>query len=51
MEYPEGQLVSRMIVMPKEPHPRVYFIGIAGKRLNPDGDVVRHFFDSFRVLE
>lgn len=51
MEYPEGQLVSWMIVIPKEPHPRVYFIGIAGKRLNPDGDVVRHFFDSFRVNE
>jgi hypothetical protein len=51
MEYPEGQLVSRAIVMPKDPHPRVYFIGIAGKRLNPDGDVAKHFFNSFRVNE
>jgi hypothetical protein len=50
-EYPHGRAVERMIVMPAGPRPRIYFIGIAGKRLDLDGDEARHLFDSLRVFE
>ncbi len=51
LELPQGRLIERMIVMPTGPRPRVYFIGIAGKRLDLDGDEVKRFFDSFRAFE
>ena len=46
-----GAAVERMIVMQKGPNPRVYFIGMAGKRLDLDGPMVKRFFDSFKVFE
>ena len=30
-------VVERMLVVPGGPHPRVYFLGLAGKNLDPDG--------------
>jgi hypothetical protein len=51
LELPQGRLVERIIVMPTGPRPRVYFVGIAGKRLDPEGDEVKRLFDSFRVFE
>lgn len=53
LELPEGRgrAVERMIVVPTSPRPRLYVIGAAGKRLDPDGEVVRHLFESFRVNE
>ena len=51
LELPQGRLIERMIVMPAGPRPRVYFIGIAGRRLDLDGDEVKRFFDSFRAFE
>ena len=49
IDYPRGRAVERMIVLPTGPRPRIYFIGIAGKRLDLDGDEAKHLFDSFRV--
>ena len=43
--------MERMIVLPTGPRPRLYFIGIAGKRLDPDGEEVKRLFESFRVNE
>ena len=40
-----------MIVMPAGPRPRVYFVGMAGKNLDPEGADVRRLFESFRVSE
>jgi len=51
MDGPQGPMIERMIVKPDGPHPRVYFIGMAGKRLDPDGPVVKRLFDSFRVYD
>jgi hypothetical protein len=51
MDGPQGPAIERMIVMPDGPHPRVYFIGMAGKRLDLDGPAVKRLFDSFRVYE
>jgi hypothetical protein len=51
MDYPQGKLVERMMVMPNGPRPRVYFVGIAGKKLDPDGPEAKRLFDSFRVFE
>ena len=51
IEYPRGRAVERMIVIPTGPRPRIYFIGIAGKRLDLDGDEAKHLFDSFRAFE
>lgn len=51
LELPQGKLVERTIVRPTGPRPRVYFLGIAGKRLNPDGDEVKRFFESFRTFD
>jgi 4-amino-4-deoxy-L-arabinose transferase-like glycosyltransferase len=51
LELPEGRTVERMIVHPTGPRPRLYFLGIAGKRFDPDGEEVKRLFDSFRVLD
>jgi 4-amino-4-deoxy-L-arabinose transferase-like glycosyltransferase len=53
LELPDGRgrAVERMIVLPTGPRPRLYFIGIAGKRLDPDGEEVKRLFESFRVNE
>jgi hypothetical protein len=53
LELPEGQgrAVERMIVMPTGLRPRIYFVGMAGKRLDPEGAEVKHLFESFRVNE
>ena len=53
LELPDGggRAIERMIVLPTGPRPRLYFIGIAGKRLDPDGDEVKRLFDSFRVVD
>ena len=46
-----GHTVERMIVQAGGSHPRIYFIGMAGKRLDPEGDKVKRLFDSFHVAE
>jgi len=51
LDYPQGRLVERGMVMPGGPRPRVYLVGIAGKRLDPDGPEANRLFDSFRVFE
>jgi DNA-directed RNA polymerase subunit RPC12/RpoP len=51
VERPNRRAVERMIVHPSGPRPRLYFFGIAGKRLDPDGDETKRLFDSFRILD
>jgi hypothetical protein len=51
LETPHGPLVERIIVKTDGPRPRVYFVGIVGKRLDPDGPEVNRLFRSFRVNE
>ncbi len=51
LDSPQGAVIERMIVTTKEPRPRVYFIGMAGKRLNLDGPEVKRLFGSFRVYD
>jgi hypothetical protein len=46
-----GAVIERMIIVPNGANRRIYFIGMAGKRLDLDGPVVKRFFDSFRVLD
>jgi hypothetical protein len=46
-----GPVIERMIVMAKGERPRIYFIGMAGKRINFDGEAVKRLFGSFRVYE
>lgn len=48
---PDGQVIERMILMTEGTKPRLYYVGLAGKRLDFDGDIVKRLFDSFRVLE
>lgn len=48
---PHGPLVERIIVKADGPRPRVYFVGITGKRLDPDGPEVDRLFQSFHVNE
>jgi hypothetical protein len=47
----KSTVIERMIVMPEGPRPRIYFIGMAGRRLNLDGPQVKQLFDSFRVYD
>jgi hypothetical protein len=49
LETPNGPLVERIVVKADGPRPRAYFVGITGKRLNPDGPEVGRLFASFRV--
>lgn len=49
LDGPSGPVIERMIVISTGSHPRAYFIGMAGKRVNLDGPVVKRLFDSFRV--
>jgi hypothetical protein len=53
LELPSGQghVVERQIVHATGPHPRIYFIGIAGKRFDPEGSEVQRLVNSFHVLE
>jgi hypothetical protein len=51
LQLPEGQAVERQIVVHTGPRPRLYFLGIAGKRLDPEGHDVKSLFESFRVLD
>jgi hypothetical protein len=50
LDSPEGRVVERMIVTTGGP-PRLYFVGMAGKNLDADGEDVRRLFESFRVNE
>jgi hypothetical protein len=50
IDYDGGRLVERMTVLAKGPHPRAYFVGIAGK-IDPDGPEAKRLFDSFKVSE
>jgi hypothetical protein len=47
----KGHVVERQIVHATGPHPRIYFIGIAGKRFDPDGSEVQRLVNSFQLLE
>jgi hypothetical protein len=44
-----GSTIERMMVIPNSSVPRIYFIGMSGKRLDLDGPEVKRFFSSFRV--
>jgi hypothetical protein len=47
----KGHVVERQIVHAIGSHPRIYFIGIAGKRFDPEGNEVQRLVNTFRVLE
>lgn len=47
----QGHVIERQIVHATGPHPRIYFIGIAGKRFDSEGREVQRLVNSFRVLE
>jgi DNA-directed RNA polymerase subunit RPC12/RpoP len=47
----KGPAIERVIVAPNGPRPRVYFLGMSGRRLQFDGPEVQHFFDSFHIVE
>jgi hypothetical protein len=51
LELPRGRAVGRMIVRPTGPRPRIYFLGIAGPRLDTEGAEAKRLFDSFRVID
>jgi hypothetical protein len=51
LEMENGRAVERMFVHAAGARPRLYFLGIAGKRLDPDGAGVKRLFESFRVLD
>lgn len=51
LEYPQGRVVAWAVVKPGGPRPRVYFVGIAGKNLDPDGPEVARLRESFRVFD
>lgn len=51
LETPSGLLVERIIVKADGPHPRVYFVGMVGKRLAGDSAELERLFSSFRVNE
>jgi hypothetical protein len=44
-----GRLVERVILVPGQPRPRLYFMGVEAKNLAPDGPVVQKMFNSFRL--
>jgi hypothetical protein len=50
LEQVQTRTVERMIVMPKGPKPRLYFVGMAG-RIDFDSPDVQRLFDSLRVTE
>jgi hypothetical protein len=49
LELPQGRAVERLVVHHTGPRPRLYFIGIAGKRI--DDSQIRRLFDSFRAID
>lgn len=51
LDGPNGPTIERIIVAPQGPRPRVYFLGMSGRRLQLDGPEVRRFFDSFHIVE
>lgn len=50
LEQGQTRAIERMIVMPRGPKPRLYYVGMAG-RIDFDGPDVRRLFDSLRVTE
>jgi hypothetical protein len=50
IDYPGGRLVERMLVLPRGPKPRIYFVGVAGK-LGTDDSAPARLFESFRPAE
>lgn len=50
LDSPNGRIVERMIVVTGS-RPRLYFVGIAGKTIDPDGEEAKRLFDSFRPAE
>jgi hypothetical protein len=50
VQYDGGQAVERTVVAVNDFSARVYFVGIAG-RIDPDGEDVKRFLDSFKVTE
>jgi hypothetical protein len=46
-----GPTIQRTLVVAEGAHPRIYFIGMSGKKLNFDGPEVKRLFASFRTFE
>jgi hypothetical protein len=51
LDGPKGQLIERIIASSGGSHPRVYFVGMSGKNLDPDGADAKRLFESFKVAE
>ncbi|HJZ54105.1 MAG TPA: hypothetical protein VKE74_04075 [Gemmataceae bacterium] len=49
LDSPRGKIRERLILAPDPPRPRVYFVGIAARNLDPAGPAAQRFFGSFRV--
>ena len=49
METERGMVVERLFVVPTGSHPRLYFVGIEGKNLNPAGPAANRLFTAFRL--
>ena len=48
METTRGSAVERLFVVPTGSRPRLYFVGIEGKNLNPTGPAATRLFTTFR---
>lgn len=51
LESPRERLIERIVVMPGGSRPRVYFLGMSGRRLDLDGPHVGRFFASFHAFD
>jgi hypothetical protein len=49
LETERGIAVERLFVVPTGSRPRLYFVGIEGKNLNPTGPAATRIFTSFRL--
>ncbi len=48
-ETPGGPWVELYVFAPDGPHPRLYFVGVGGPNVAPDGPTARTVLDSFRL--
>jgi len=49
LDSPRGKVRERLILAPDPPRPRIYFVGVVAKNLDPAGPTAQRFFNSFRV--
>jgi hypothetical protein len=48
---PDRHVIERMIVRAEGARPRIYFLGLAGKGLDFEGNTVKRFLDSFQIID